>query len=175
MSFAIILHWIRIKMRKGSCDIKAGSVKEVSHRKEDCRKHGLGWKPLTYSHVEMYLGAGTMSCAFFQFKVVNWNNRKMFRELPTTTLAFKVRYLRYLIQVFWHHWLSRHLWVFSTSEKLSHHLCLRSFSPHKSVPAVFWSTVFYPTVKNRCVSSSHTVIPSEHGRCCEAHVLLEYK
>lgn len=57
--------------------------------------------------------------------------------------------------------------------KKSHHL--HSVSPHVSVPAVFSCTVYYPTVKNQCFSSSHTVIPVEHGRYCEAHLWLDYK
>lgn len=161
-------------MRKGSCDIKAGSVKEVSHRKEDCRKHGLRLKTSDIlSCGNVFRCRDHVLCIFSIPKLSTETIEKCLENCQP--LLWLLKSGTFVIQVFWHHWLSRHLWVFSTSEKLSHHLCLRSFSPHKSVPAVFWSTVFYPTVKNRCVSSSHTVIPSEHGRCCEAHVLLEYK
>jgi len=40
---------------------------------------------------------------------------------------------------------------------------------------MFWTTLYYPTAKSQYVSSSHTMIPDEHGRFCEAHLLLDYK
>lgn len=73
-----------------------------------------------------------MSCAFFLFQICQLKHRKMFRELPTTTLPFKARCLHYLIQVFQHHWLSGHLWVFSTSENY-HTIYVCVHSPHTNL------------------------------------------
>lgn len=139
-------------------------------------KVDLGRKSLTYSHVQIFLGIckRALPVYFFYSKHDSRSIREIFRELASTPLPVKSGAL-----IIWSKFFniidSQDICEYSALWKKSHHLGLHLVSPHISVPAVFWCTMYYPTVKNQCVSSSHTVIPGEHGRYCEAHLLLDYK
>lgn len=106
---------------------------------------------------------------FFYSKCVSRTIREIFKELTSTPLPVKSG--AFIIR-------SKFLNIIK-SQGICEYLALckkitpfRFVFPHISIPAVFQCTLHHTTVKIQCVSSSHVVIPGEHGGYCEAHLLI---